>query len=120
MRGRLPLLRRLTADVRALDADELQAESEQAAATPIAGLTRGAVATVSGRLRTVVYTPRETVPTLTAELFDGTGTLDLVWLGRRRIVGVNPGQRVCVRGRVGVHEGRLAVYNPRYELRGPA
>ena len=118
MPGRLSLLRRLTADARALDAQELQAEVEEQRGVPISQLRRGSLATVRGRLRTVVYTPRDTVPTLSAELFDGTATIDLVWLGRRRIAGLNPGQRVLARGRVGVHDGKLAIYNPYYELRG--
>lgn len=82
-------------------------------------LDRGKFVRVVGRLRSVVYTPSETVPTLEAELFDGSESLDLVWLGRRRIAGVEPGRRVEARGRVGVHNGRLAIYNPWYELLGP-
>lgn len=73
---------------------------------------------VAGRLRAVVYNPRETVPTLEAELFDGSAAIELVWLGRRRIAGVEPGRRLVARGRVGVHDGRLAIYNPWYELQG--
>ena len=56
-------------------------------------------------------------PAFTAELFDGSASIDLVWLGRRRIVGVEPGRMLFVRGRVGEHDGRPAVYNPVYELR---
>jgi RecG-like helicase len=115
--ARLPFLRRLTADARALDAEELEAEVRDACSTRLADLCRGELVTVGGRLRTVVYTPRETLPVLSAELFDGTGTIDLVWLGRRRIAGLSPGRKVLVRGRVGVHDGKLAMYNPVYELR---
>jgi hypothetical protein len=39
-----------------------------------------------------------------------------VWLGRRRIAGIEPGRRLLARGRVGLHEGQLAIYNPWYEL----
>ncbi len=114
------LLRRLTADARSLDAVDLQEDVEQCSATPLNVLHRGDVAMVTGRVRSVVYTPRENVPTFTAELFDGSASIDLVWLGRRRIVGVEPGRMLFVRGRVGEHDGRLAVYNPVYELRCPA
>jgi hypothetical protein len=116
--GRPSLLRRLTADVQALDADELQTDVEQCAAVPVGGLRRGDLALVTGRLRSVQYTPRENVPTFTAELFDGSASIDLVWLGRRRIAGLEPGRTVFARGRVGVHDARLAIYNPWYELRG--
>jgi hypothetical protein len=118
--NRPSFLRRLTADVHALDAVDLQTDVERCAAVPLHMLRRGEVATVSGRLRAVCYTPRETVPTLEAELFDGSAAIDLVWLGRRRIAGIEPGRWLTARGRVGLHDGRLAIYNPWYELRVPA
>jgi hypothetical protein len=83
---------------------------------PLSDLRPGSCARVVGRLRAVVYTPSETVPTLVAELFDGTDSIDLVWLGRRRITGLEPGRRVVAQGRIGEHEGRKAIYNPWYEL----
>ena len=87
---------------------------------PVAELRRGHTVQVVGRLRAVRYTPSETVPTLEAELFDGSESLNLVWLGRRRITGIEPGRRIVARGRVGVHNGGLAIYNPYYELLTPA
>lgn len=87
---------------------------------PLGELQRGAIVTVTGRVSAVVYTPSEHVPTLEADLFDGSGVISLVWLGRRRIAGVEPGRRLTARGRVGVHDGRLAIYNPWYELQIPA
>jgi hypothetical protein len=42
-----------------------------------------------------------------------------VWLGRRRIAGIEPGRTLLASGRVGEHDGRPAMYNPRYELRAP-
>lgn len=110
------LLHRLTASASHLDAQELQEEVEQRSCVPLCDLKAGASVQVVGRLRSVVYTPSETVPTLEAELFDGSDSIDLVWLGRRRITGVEPGRRVVARGRVGIHNGRRAIYNPWYEL----
>lgn len=117
--GRLSFLHRLTADANALDAVELQSDVARCAAMPLHMLHRGEVVTVTGRLRAVVYNPRVNVPTLEAELFDGSAAIDLVWLGRRRITGIEPGRWVMAKGRVGVHEGRHAIYNPWYELRAP-
>src|SRR6476661_3772591 len=54
-----------------------------------------------GQLRTVTLRPRGGVPALEADLFDGTGTLTLVWLGRRQITGIEPGRHLQVRGRIG-------------------
>jgi hypothetical protein len=113
---RKSLLHRLTASASRLDAEELRDEVEQRACVPLRDLRSGSYVQVVGRLRAVVYTPSETVPTLEAELFDGSDSMDLVWLGRRRIAGLEPGRRVVARGRVGDHNGRKAIYNPWYEL----
>lgn len=72
--------------------------------------------TLRGTLRTVTLRPRGGVPALEAELYDGSGVLTLVWLGRRRIAGIAPGRSIQVQGRIGVHEGVRILYNPRYEL----
>jgi hypothetical protein len=114
------LLHRLTASTHNLDAAELRSEVERLSCKPLGELQRGSVATVTGRLRAVVYTPAENVPTLEAELFDGTAAIGLVWLGRRRIAGIEPGRRIVATGRVGIHNGRLAIYNPWYELQSTA
>ncbi|MEK8228828.1 OB-fold nucleic acid binding domain-containing protein [Oerskovia sp. M15] len=63
-------------------------------------------------LRSVILRPREGVPTVEAELYDGSGSLDLVWLGRRRIAGVEPGRRVRVEGLVCEIAGRRTMFNP--------
>ena len=72
--------------------------------------------TVRGVLRTVTLRPRGGVPALEAELYDGTGVLTLIFLGRRRIAGVAPGRSMRATGRIGRHEGTRLIYNPRYEL----
>ncbi|PUB25591.1 ATP-dependent DNA helicase RecG [Promicromonospora sp. AC04] len=84
------------------------------AVTSLPDRTRGKVA---GVLRSVVLRPREGVPTMEAELFDGSGALDLVWLGRRTIDGIEPGRRIRVEGMVCDVDGRRTMFNPRYELR---
>ena len=109
-------LQRLTADDSAIDAEELRAESASAGCEPVSSCRKGAVVTVTGRLKSVVYTPRETVPTLEAELFDGSGSVTLVWLGRRRIPGIEPGRTLSAHGRFASFDGRQVIYNPRYEL----
>lgn len=116
--ARLSLLSRLTASPHRLDAAELQSDVEKMRCTPLQTLHRGADAVVVGRLRAVVYTPSENVPTLEAELFDGTDSILLVWLGRRRIAGIEPGRRLLARGKVGDADGRRVIYNPWYELQG--
>ena len=73
--------------------------------------------TVTGRLRSVVYTPRDTVPTVDAELYDGSGSVHLVWLGRSRIAGIEPGRALVARGRVAEQDGLKVIFNPWYELK---
>ena len=109
-------LQRLTADDSTIDAEELRAEADRAGCEPVSACRKGAVVTVTGRLRSVVYTPRETVPTLEAELFDGSGSVTLVWLGRRRIPGIEPGRSLTAHGRFANFDGKRVIYNPKYEL----
>jgi hypothetical protein len=110
------LVRRFTASEEDLDAEDLQRASEEVGATHVCDCPRGRRATVSGRLRTVVYTPRTNLPTLEAELFDGSGMITLVWLGRRRIVGIEPGRVLTATGRIALRGDRKVIYNPFYEL----
>ncbi|NYE37934.1 ferric-dicitrate binding protein FerR (iron transport regulator) [Nocardioides cavernae] len=72
--------------------------------------------TVNGVLRTVTLRPRGGVPALEAELDDGSGVITVVWLGRRRITGVDPGRSVTVAGCIGRQGGVPIMFNPRYEL----
>ena len=69
-----------------------------------------------GSLRTVSLRPRAGVPALETELFDGSGVIVIVWLGRRRIAGIDPGRSIQVEGRIGEHAGVRTMFNPRYEL----
>ena len=110
------LMHRLTASEAELDAEELQRGSMESGSTPASGCRRGQVVSVTGRLRTVVYTPRTNLPTLEAELYDGSDLITLVWLGRRHIAGIEPGRRLRVHGMVTENDGQRAVFNPRYEL----
>jgi hypothetical protein len=48
--------------------------------------------------------------------YDG-GELDLLFLGRATIAGLTAGTRCSIEGTVAVHCGRLAVWNPRYQVR---
>lgn len=113
------LLRRLTASDADLDAEQLQRDTAQSGCTPVCDVKRGQLVSVTGRLRTVVYTPRTNLPTLEAELYDGSDLVTLVWLGRRHINGIEPGRTVTARGRVALREDRKVIYNPYYELEAP-
>jgi hypothetical protein len=113
-------LRRLTAEREALQADELRAEFEGRYATPIGECGDREVADVTGILRSVTQRPHGPSLTMEADLWDGTGHVTLVWLGRRNIPGIQPGRRLVVRGRVARIKGERTIYNPVYELQPAA
>ena len=110
---------RLTASEEELQAEELQRDSARCGATPAGQCTRGQVVSVSGRLRTVAYTPRTNLPTLEADLYDGSDVVTLVFLGRRSIAGIEPGRQLTVKGRIAIRDDRKVIYNPYYELEAP-
>jgi hypothetical protein len=112
----LPPLRRLTAGRDELHAAELQAEIDERIATPIGDCPDREVADVAGILRSVTLRPRGPSLTMEADLWDGTGHVTLIWLGRRNIPGVQPGRRIMVHGRVTRIKGERTIYNPVYEL----
>lgn len=117
--GRLRrMLSRLTSSTEELEAEELRQESAaESGSRPIAACGDRDLVTVAGTLRAVTLRPRAGVPALEAELFDGTEALDMVWLGRRSIAGIEPGRRLVASGRISHARGRRVLFNPRYELR---
>ena len=88
----------------------------RSAATPIGDCADREVADVAGTLRTVTLRPRGASLTMEADLWDGTGSVTLIWLGRRDIPGIQPGRRLMVRGRITRIHGERTIYNPVYEL----
>jgi hypothetical protein len=116
MSGLRSLLKRLTASEEELDAEELRAETVKLGCRPAGLIQRGEMVFLTGRLRTVVYTPRTNLPTLEADLYDGSDIVTLVWLGRRQIPGIEPGRSLTARGRVAIRDRRKVIYNPYYEL----
>jgi hypothetical protein len=118
--GGLSRLRHHIATAHALfQAEELQARVADAAATPIGDVADRDQAVIAGTLRAVTVRPRGSSQALQADLWDGSGSITLVWLGRRDIPGIEPGRHLKVRGRVAQQRGTRTMYNPIYELRPP-
>src|SRR3954447_3589188 len=93
-----------------IEADEERQDAHRSVGcTPVDQLSNRSRASVSGVIRSVTLRPREGVPALEAELYDGSGALDLVWLGRREIAGVAPGRRGQMRGRAPLLDGRTTL-----------
>jgi hypothetical protein len=74
--------------------------------------------TVVGEITSLRIVPRAGSPSLEATITDGTGSMLVVWTGRRKIAGVSPGKRLVLSGRGAATgpKGRLLMFNPSYEL----
>lgn len=110
-------LERLSSSEEDLRSAELREEAEDTGCARISECTDREMVRVTGTLRTVTLRPRAGVPTLEAELFDGSASLDIVWLGRRSIAGIEPGRKLIAWGRITANHGRPVMFNPKYELR---
>jgi hypothetical protein len=113
------MIHTLATDATDFHAAQLQDSAEELGATPVSRCANRQREKVAGTLRTVTLRPRAGVPALEAELWDGSGTVNLVWLGRRQIAGIEPGRRVLARGRVAALNGRRLMFNPIYDLLPP-
>jgi hypothetical protein len=85
-------------------------------ARPIASLTRGARATVAGRVRSIEIRPAAQNTVLAYEIEDPTGHLTALFYGRSHIAGVYCGSRLRLSGRIGTENGRPVMINPAYQL----
>ncbi|NTW38383.1 MAG: DNA-binding protein [Cellulomonadaceae bacterium] len=108
--------RNLVASQAEIEAVEERKETERRGCTAVSDLSSRRRAQVSGVLRSVTLRPRQTTQALEAELYDGSGSLRVIWLGRRQIRGIEPGRRARVEGLVCIKDGRPTMFNPRYEL----
>jgi hypothetical protein len=111
------LTRRLTEDPEQLDVEELSDEAAHTGARKAIDCQRGQEVTMVGTLRSVEANSKGCAGGVRAELFDGTDSVMLVWLGQRRIPGIESGRTLRVHGRVGrLENGTKAIYNPHYEI----
>ena len=102
-----------------LEADEIRQRTltDPEAAIACAGeLVDRRPARVAGCVRCITLPPRQSVPVLVAELFDGERSVNLVWVGRRRIAGIEPGVFLVAEGRITKAKGHLTIFNPTYQI----
>jgi hypothetical protein len=109
-------VRRLGAEDSELEADDLQQRVADDGAAPVATCQQRSLVTVLGTVRSLTLRPRAGAPTLEVELYDGSGVVTLIWLGRREIAGIGPGQQLRATGRITSDGTRRVIFNPRYEL----
>jgi amino acid transporter len=84
--------------------------------TPIANVKSRQRVKVAGRVKSVRVQPRAGTSNLECVLSDGTGGLLLVFQGRPKIAGIEPGARLVAEGMVGAWGRRPAMLNPSFEL----
>jgi RecG wedge domain len=111
------ITRRLTENPEQRDVQELTDAAASTGAQRAIDCQRGQEVTMMGTLRSVETNARGCAGGVRAELFDGTDSVVLVWLGQRRIPGIESGRKLRVHGRLGrLENGAKAIYNPHYEI----
>lgn len=88
--------------------------------TPIGQVQWRQRARVAGRVKSVSVQSSTASPNLLCKLVDSTGGLTLVFPGRRKVAGIEPGASLVAEGTVGEQGGHLAMFSPLYELLAPA
>lgn len=115
-RGLIGALRRMVSSNADLESEDLRRDAELEGCDTVMQCAQRQQVVLRGTIRTVTMALASDSPRVEAELDDGSGVVTLIWLGRREIRGIQAGTIIRVEGRLSTHRGRLALYNPRYEL----
>ena len=101
----------------------VDAGGPQDQAVPIRGLPERGRVLCHGFIESVTYVPPSQVAAFTAIVSDHDtlpaeqrGRLRVIWLGRRRIPGIDAGTEVKLEGMLTVKDGMATMFNPRYEI----
>lgn len=113
----MSLLTRLSKSRAQLEAEESRAVAEAEQTLPINQCANGEKVVVAGTIRSVQLRPVASLPAFEIEVYDGTGSVAVVWIGRRSILGVEAGRRIVVSGRLTCISSGPTIFNPRYELK---
>ena len=71
---------------------------------------------LAGVVRRITVRPLEGNESLEAILFDGTGEVSVMWMGRRAIRGLSLGTRLVVEGLLAEQLGERRLINPTFEF----
>ncbi|MGZ8636117.1 MAG: OB-fold nucleic acid binding domain-containing protein [Actinomycetota bacterium] len=71
---------------------------------------------LAGVVRRITVRPLEGSESLEAVLYDGTGEVTVVWMGRRSIRGLNLGTRLVVEGLLAEQRAGRRIVNPSFEF----
>jgi RecG-like helicase len=73
-------------------------------------------AKLAGVVRRITVRPLEGHESLEALLYDGTGEVTVVWMGRRSIAGMSLGTKLVVEGMLAEQQGERRLVNPMFEF----
>jgi len=100
-----------------VDAAALMGTTEFLGAQAAAEVEVGEIVRVYGAIRALRIRPNTKVPMVEADLWDGSGLITLIWLGRRSIAGITAGRALIAQGRLTKGPSdQPTLFNPRYEL----
>jgi hypothetical protein len=97
----------------------LSANGAAVPVTPIGDVRWRTRTRVKGKVRSVRVQPWADVASLECVVVDDTGGVLLVFLGRRKVAGIELGRVLVAEGMVGQSRGYLAILNPDIELLEP-
>jgi len=99
-----------------------------AGALPISQLPDKGRVTCQGRVESVTFLPADQAAAFSAMVSDAEpgrlaaraggrrGRLRVVWLGRRRVPGIEAGAEIRLEGMLSMNNGLPTMFNPRYEI----
>jgi hypothetical protein len=87
--------------------------------TPIGAARQQAKVDVRGVIRSVDTVSLGGIPSCRCTLADDTGEIDLLFLGRAAVAGLEPGRRCRAVGTAAARGHRAVLWNPRYWLEPP-
>jgi hypothetical protein len=101
-----------------LHAEHLRSRFTAFGGTPIVDAPERGASSVCGEVAAIQVVPRAGAPSVEVTLDDGTGRAVMVFTGRSRLAGLDPGRPVAVTGMARRERGRLVFVNPAYTLLG--
>lgn len=108
--------KRLTASAEELRDDDLQRDATKRGARAVHTCADRDKVKLHGTIESMTINPDDGRRYLAVKFNDGSGSVTLVWMGRRDVPGIRAGTTLTVEGRISCHGTKRVMYNPRYEL----
>lgn len=96
-------------------ADPIKATTS-ASTTAIGEILERRHVTIEGQVLGIRVRPSDTLPTYVARIGDDSGSITVIWTGRRTVGGVGLGRRIRLDGTAVKSPDGLCIYNPTYSL----